>query len=246
MKTGESLDPRTKLVLVLVVSSLAVWSRDIRILSFLFLVSLLACFWVGSDMGGLFKKLKRFLWIFVAMAIIQSIFISGGTPLLSVGRVVLVSDLGLLRGVQIVLRFLIIVSSALVMTSSHAREIIQGLVQWRIPYELAFMVSVAIRFLPLLQEEITDMLTAIQLRGVNLKQIPIPRRLKTYSYLLMPMIASVLMKSRDLSMAMEMRAFRAYPTRTSLRLLTFRNLDYGIMAISGLVLVLTVWLMQIV
>jgi energy-coupling factor transport system permease protein len=244
LKTGESLDPRTKLVLVLVVSSLAVYSRDIRILSFLFFVSLAACFWVGSDMGGLFKKLKRFVWIFVAMAVIQSIFIPGGTPLVALGRVVLVSDLGLLRGIQIVLRFLIIVSSALVMTSSHAREIIQGLVQWRIPYELAFMVSVAIRFLPLLQEEITDMLTAIQLRGVNLKQIPIPRRLKTYSYLLMPMIASVLMKSRDLSMAMEMRAFRAYPARTSLRLLTFANLDYGVMAVSGLVLVLTVWMMQ--
>jgi energy-coupling factor transport system permease protein len=246
LKTAESLDPRTKLVLVLVVSSLAVWSRDIRVLSFLLFISLLACFWVGSDMGGLFKKLKRFVWIFVAMAVIQSIFISGGTPLVALGRVVLISDLGLLRGVQIVLRFLIIVSSALVMTSSHAREIIQGLVQWRIPYEIAFMVSVAIRFLPLLQEEITDMLTAIQLRGVNLKQIPIPRRLKTYSYLLMPMIASVLMKSRDLSMAMEMRAFRAYPTRTSLRVLTFQKRDYGAMAFSGLVLVLTVWMMQLI
>ena len=246
MKTGKSLDPRAKLVMVLVVSSLAVWSRDARILGFLFFLSLLACYWVGSDMGALLKKLKRFVWIFFAMAVIQSIFIAGGTPLIAVGRVVLVSDVGLMRGVQIVLRFLIIVSSALVMTSSHAREIIQGLVQWRIPYELAFMVSVAIRFLPLLQEEITDMLTAIQLRGVNLKQIPVPRRLKTYSYLLMPMIASVLVKSRDLSMAMEMRAFRAYPTRTSLRLLTFRRPDYVAMSISGLVLVFTIWLMQVI
>jgi energy-coupling factor transport system permease protein len=246
LKTAASLDPRTKLVLVMVVSTLAVWSRDIRILSFLLAISLLACAWVGSDMGGLFKKVKRFIWIFVAMAVIQSLFTPGGTPWIAWGRITLISDLGLLRGAQIVLRFLIIVTSALVMTSSHAREIIQGLVQWRIPYELAFMVSVAIRFLPLLQEEITDMLTAIQLRGVNLKHIPIPRRLKTYSYLLMPMIASVLMKSRDLSTAMEMRAFRAYPTRTSLRQLAFGTLDYVVMACSGFVLIVTVWLMQIV
>jgi energy-coupling factor transport system permease protein len=246
LKTEKSLDPRAKLVMVLVVSTLAVWSRDARILGFLLFLSLLACYWVGSDMGALFKKLKRFVWIFVAMAIIQSIFTSGGTPLVALGRLVLVSDVGLMRSIQIVLRFLIIVSSALVMTSSHAREIIQGLVQWRIPYELAFMVSVAIRFLPLLQEEVTDMMTAIQLRGVNLKQIPVPRRLKTYSYLLMPMIASVLMKSRDLSMAMEMRAFRAYPTRTSLRILTFVPLDYIAMAASGMVLIFTIWLMQVI
>ncbi len=246
MKTGSSLDPRAKLVMVLVVSSLAVFTRDVGILAFLFLLSLLASLWVGSDLGGLVKKTRRFFWIFIAMAVIQSVFVSGGTPLLSIGPLVLVTDVGLVRGIQIVLRFLIIVTSALVMTSSHSREIIQGLVQWRIPYELAFMVSVAIRFLPLLQEEMTDMLTAIQLRGVNLKKIPVPRRLKTYSYLLMPMIASVLMKSRDLSMAMEMRAFRAYPRRTSLRILILEPLDYAVMIGSGLVLAITVyWMLNV-
>lgn len=241
MKTALSLDPRSKLVMVLVISSLAVWTRDLLILTFLFVLSAAACLLVGSSMAGLLKKGKYFLWLFGAMVIIQSLFSARGEPLLSVDRYVLVSDAGLVMGGQTIIRFLIIMASARVLLSSHSRTIIQGLVQWKVPYELAFMVSLAIRFLPLLQEEITDMMTAIQLRGVNLKRIPLARRLKTYAYLLMPMIASVLMKSRELSMAMEMRAFRAYPTRTSYRRLTFTTPDYVVMAASGVVLVITAW-----
>ena len=116
---------------------------------------------------------------------------------------------------------LIVIAAAVVMTTANSRDIIQGLIQWKVPYELAFMVTIAIRFLPLLQEEATDTLTALQLRGVNLKKIPILKRLRTYSYLLMPLLTSVLIKARDLSVAMEMRAFRAYPQRTSLRELHF-------------------------
>lgn len=241
MKTGLSLDPRSKLVMVLVISSLAVWTRDLIILAFLFVLSAAACLLVGSSMAGVFKKWKYFLWLFLAMVIIQSLFSAEGEPLLAVDRYVLVSDAGLFMGGHTIIRFLIIMTSALVMLSSHSRAIIQGLVQWKVPYELAFMVSVAIRFLPLLQEEIMDMMTAIQLRGVNLKRIPLLRRLKTYAYLLMPMIASVLIKSRELSMAMELRAFRAYPTRTSYRTLTFAAPDYYVMAASGLVLAGTAW-----
>jgi energy-coupling factor transport system permease protein len=215
------------------------------ILGILLAISGIMCLWVGSDMGSLMKKMKRFFWVFAAMVIVQSLFASGSRALVSIGDIVLISEIGLIKGIQIVLRFLIIVTSALVMTSSHSRAIIQGLVQWKIPYELAFMVSVAIRFLPLLQEEITDMMTAIQLRGVNLRKVPISRRLRTYSYLLMPMIVSVLLKSRDLSMAMEMRAFRAYPTRTSYRQLTFKSLDYGVMAVSVVVTAMLGWLMII-
>jgi len=138
----------------------------------------------------------------------------------------LITDMGLNRGIQTILRFLIIISSAAILTTSNSRDIIQGLIQWRVPFELAFMVSVAIRFLPLLREEVGDMFTAIQLRGVDLKKIPLVKRLRTYSYLLMPMISIVLLKSQDLSVAMEMRTFRAFPRRTSYKILRYNQADY--------------------
>ena len=238
------LDPRTKLFLVLAISSLAVFVKNIYILLFVFVLSCAAVTVTGISMWNLLKKTKRFFMIFVAIVIIQSVFTQGGQALIRVMDVTLLSDLGLTRGTQTILRFLIVISSASIMTTSKYREIIQGLVQIKIPYEIAFMVTVAIRFLPILRDEVRDIMTAIQLRGINLKQIPLMKRFKTYSYLLLPMISSVLVKSQELSVAMEMRAFRAYPKRSSFRILQFRQADYYVMALCAVlslaIVVLTV------
>lgn len=227
-----ALDPRTKLILVLTFSSLAVFIKNVYILFILLVVTLVAVRAIGGDLWSIFRKLQRFITIFVAIIVIQSIFTAHGHVILQIAQIRLLTDIGLLCGVQTILRFFIVIAAAVIMTTANPRDIIQGLIQWKIPYELAFMVTIAIRFLPLLQEEAKDTLTALQLRGVNLKKIPIFKRLKTYSYLLMPLLVSVLMKSRDLSVAMEMRAFRAFPQRTSLRELHFRRADYYVMLLS--------------
>jgi energy-coupling factor transport system permease protein len=232
------LDPRTKLFVVMLISSLAVFVKDIYILLFVFCLTIGAAASLKIDLMGVVKKIKRLLYIFAAIVIIQSIFIKEGAVILQLMNITLITDIGLMRGIQTVLRFLIIISSAVIMTTSNSREIIQGLVQWKLPYELAFMVSVAVRFLPLLQEEVGDMMTAIQLRGIDLKKIPLIKRLKTYSYLLMPMISSVLLKSQELSVAMEMRAFRAFPHRTSYKVLRQKRVDYITMFISSAIFIL--------
>jgi energy-coupling factor transport system permease protein len=230
-----SLDPRTKLFTVLLISSLAVFVKDIYLLLIVLFLSIGTTIILKTNLMGLIKKVKRFLWVFVAIVILQSIFSRDGTVILELMNIKLITDIGLNRGIQTIIRFLIIISSAVIMTTSNSREIIQGLVQWKVPYELAFMVSVAIRFLPLLQEEVNDMMIAIQLRGVDLKKIPLMKRLKTYSYLIMPMVTSVLLKSQELSVAMEMRGFRAYPQRTSYKVLEFKKADYFTMVFSSFI-----------
>lgn len=232
MTATTSLDPRTKLFMVLAISSLAVLLQDAYFLAVIWLYTLAILVLFKCDLSSMFYKMKRFIWVFVFMVFIQSIFTRDGESIVSLFNITLITDMGLRKGIQIVLRFLILISSALIVSTSNSREIIQALVMLKIPYELAFMVSVAIRFLPLLNEELTDITTAIQLRGVNLKDIPPLKRLKTYSYLLMPMISSVIIKSQELSVAMEMRAFRAYPRRTNYKLLVFKTVDYAYILVS--------------
>lgn len=236
------LDPRTKLFIVLSISSLAVFLRETYLMAVVLCLSVGVTKALKADLAAIIKNMRKLLGIFVAIVILQSIFNNEGTAILNIMDISLITDMGLRRGIQTILRFLIIISSAAILTTSNSREIIQGLIQWRVPFELAFMVSVAIRFLPLLREEVSDMFTAIQLRGVNLKRIPLYKRLKTYSYLLMPMISSVLLKSQDLSVAMEMRAFRAFPGRTSFRVLHFTQADYLIMVLSAISFLLMIFI----
>ncbi|MBT9147882.1 MAG: Energy-coupling factor transporter transmembrane protein EcfT [Syntrophomonadaceae bacterium] len=235
MMKPQSIDPRTKLLIVLLISSLAVFIKDLGLLLLTLFLSIAVTLLLKANLMGVLKKIKTFLWVFIAIVVLQSIFTKDGTVILELFNIKFITDIGLTRGIQTILRFLIIIASAVIMTTSNSREIIQGLVQWKIPYELAFMVSVAIRFLPLIQEEVNDMMTAIQLRGVDIKRIPLMKRLKTYSYLLMPMITSVLLKSQELSVAMEMRAFRAFPQRTSYKNLELSKADYGYMLLSAII-----------
>lgn len=233
------LDPRTKLIIVLCITSLAVFITDIYFLIGIFLMTLIVTAILKSNWITLIKKMKRLLWVFAAIIVMQSIFSPEGIPIIEVGKITLLTKGGILKGLQLALRMAIVILSASIMSTSNPREVVQGLVQWKIPYEIAFMVSIAIRFLPLLMEEIKDTVIAIQLRGIELEKIPIGKRVKIYSYVLMPVVAGAMIKSKRLAIAMESKGFGAYTSRTSFKILKMSSLDYIIMAVSGMISIVT-------
>jgi two-component system chemotaxis sensor kinase CheA len=72
-----------------------------------------------------------------------------------------------------------------------------------------------LRFLPVFSEEFRDTMIAIQLRGVDLKRIPIRDKIRIYAKIIMPVAYGAADRAQKLSYAMELRAFRAMPERTS-------------------------------
>ena len=137
-----------------------------------------------------------------------------------------------MKATEFILRLMIIIVSSVILTTSTSREIIQALIQMGLPYEIAFMVSISIRFLPLFKDEMRDMVVALQLRGIDLKKIKLKEKLLTYKYLLLPITANSILRARELATAMEMKAFRAYPKRSSYKILKMNKIDYLIITIS--------------
>ena len=76
------------------------------------------------------------------------------------------------------------------------------------------MVLLAVRFIPVFMDEFRQSLLAIQLRGVDLGQIPLAEKVRVYSYILMPAVAGAIIRARRIATAMEARAFRAKKKRT--------------------------------
>ena len=225
------LDPRTKLVIVFSFSTLAVVVQDVYLLGFVLLVTTATANYFKGDWGFM-KRARKFIVLFVGIALLQSIFAPAGPPLITLGDFTLLTQGGLTKGVRVIVRMLVIIISATIMKGCSAREIIQGLVQWKVPYEIAFMVSLAIRFLPILGQEAKDAYTAIQLRGIEIEELTLRQRLKLYSYLFMPVLAGVVYRARELSTSLKARAFRAYPERTSFIRLKLTRTDYAIMLTS--------------
>ncbi len=221
-----NVDPRTKLVIVLCLSTLAIFVKDILFLSGILLITVIISLIFKINMLQIFEKIKRLLYVLLAIAIVQSVFSTEGQTLIGIGKLSILTTVGLQKGLEFIIRIMIIILSATIITTSNSREIVQGLVQWKLPYEIAFMASIGIRFLPILIEEIKDSLVAIQLRGVEIEKIPFKKRFYVYSYLFTPILVSTIIKAQKLSISIEMRGFRAYETRTSYIILKMSYVDY--------------------
>ena len=222
-------DIRSKLAMVLGFSTIAVFIQHIYVLSFILIISIAAALLFGANILKAIKTTRNLWYLFFVIVILQSIFSRSGQALLAINGFPLITAGGVLKGGEFLMRVSVIVFSATIISTSNSREVVQGLVQLKIPYDIAFMVSVAIRFLPLLRSEIKDTFTAIQLRGLDLKKIPLKRRIRVYLYIFNPVVAGAIRKARGLSIAMEMRAFRAYRKRTSFLKLRLSAADYFIM-----------------
>ncbi len=225
------IDPRTKIVVIVCLSTLAVFLNTPGLLLLLFAFTLVVLSLLRVNFLGITARFKKLIPLLLAMLFIQSVFAPGGEVLLSLGGVPILTAHGINSALCILFRMLTFFASAMIIMTSNSKDYILALVQLKIPYEIAFMVMVAFRFLPVFVEEVKDTLVAIQLRGVDLKKIPWRNKLKFYSHFFTPLLTSVMIKAQQLSITMEARAFRVYRRRTYLRVLKYSRLDYLVMAV---------------
>lgn len=221
-----NIDARTRIILVILISTSAVIIKDIIGLMALLLLTLLYCRFFCMSIGQSAKKLKSLWYVFITLALIQSIFTGGSNALFSIGGVKILTAEGLISGISIIIRMSIIVFSAMIIASGGTLNLIYGLIAMKLPYEIAYMVLLATKFLPIFREEFMDSIIAIQLSGAVLERIPLGQKLSLYSYVLTPSVINALKRARYISISMECRGFRAYPHRTAYSNLKMNKVDY--------------------
>lgn len=106
----------------------------------------------------------------------------------------------------------------------------------RIPYMYSFALISAIRFTPVLAEELQAIMDAQRARGLELDKGGPITRIRRYVPVLIPLIVNVLRRSYELAEAMEVKCFGASEKRTFLRELKMRLVDYAVLAITALCL----------
>ena len=219
-------DPRVVFALALVLSSFAVIIREnLWLMTGLMLISFVCALAVGVDFRRLWRKLKRLFQLLFFVSILRSIFAPSGTVLLEVWGIQLLTVGGIQIGALVLLRLGLFITSGAMFTCYPVRTLIQGMVHIKMPYEIAYMVSIGVRFIPQLADELRDSLTALQLRGVVIEDLRLKKKLSLYTYLILPVIVSSMQNAKELAMSMEMRAFRAQERRTSFYELKLRPCD---------------------
>lgn len=95
-------------------------------------------------------------------------------------------------------------------------SIIVGMVKAKIPYKLAFIFSATLRFFPLLFQEINTIIEAQRLRGLALEKMGIIKRIFVYAKVAVPLILGAMVKSQQLEVVLQSKAFSGDPDRTYL------------------------------
>ncbi len=142
---------------------------------------------------------------------------------------VVLSVEGLLYGLNIIfktLTMMLVVPLTIFTTDINAMLI--GLVQLRVPYKIAFVASSALRFFPLLAAELRAILEAQQLRGLEPDRLSLWRRLSLYARIAVPLILGALVKSQQLEVALQAKAFTGSPERTYLHEAQLHAMDVAI------------------
>ena len=94
------------------------------------------------------------------------------------------------------------------------------------------MIQIGIRFIPVLISELGNILNTIQLRGVDLRKVYKRKVIRVYVGIFTPLLYSIWQKAEQLSILLELRGFRRFPTRTYYREINMGMADYMIIGFS--------------
>lgn len=134
---------------------------------------------------------------------------------------------GLLYGVTFFLRILVmILSSTALISTTPLEDFLQLLQMLRMPYQLAFVVTTAIRFVPTMERKTGHILDAQRARGAELGRGAFFNRIRTYVPIMVPMLVEAVRMSESLAVAMLNRGYGAKGKATQLKELQLAPRDY--------------------
>ena len=92
-------------------------------------------------------------------------------------------------------------------------------------HEIAMMMSIALRFIPILMEETDRIMKAQKARGADFESGNLIDKAKAMVPLLVPLFISAFRRANDLAMAMEARCYRGGEGRTKMKPLHYEQRD---------------------
>ena len=115
-----------------------------------------------------------------------------------------------------------------------------------VSYNVAYTVSIALRYIPDVQRDYKDISFAQQARGIDLSsKEKLSKRIKNSAAILMPLIFSSLERIDKISLAMELRAFGNNKKRTWYNSRKFGKIDYIFIVILLIIVAISIAMVKV-
>ena len=246
------LDPRMKIILTILFVAMIFMCKSFISLALVLAVIILSVAVSKVPLRMFLKSLKPIVPIVLFTAIINIFYITGGKELLSLGFIK-ITEKGVYTAVFMAIRiiFLIVSSSLLTYTTvpTQLTDAIERLLSplkiFHIPvHTLAMMMTLALRFIPTLIEEVERITNAQKARGADFESGSFMDKIKALIPILIPLFISAFRRAYELSFAMSCRCYTGGEGRTRMKQMKLRTSDFisliiFVLGVAGVVLLNT-------
>ncbi len=227
------MDPRTKLfgTMVFIISLFFAGSLAAYGVATVFLIFVIRLSRV--PFGFMVRGLKAILFLLL-ISVSFNLFLTPGTEVFRLGFLKITWE-GLRLAGFMALRLIYLVIGSTVMTlTTTPNQLTDGmerslgfLKRVRVPvHEISMMMSIALRFIPILVEETDKIMKAQMARGADFESGNLIQKAKNMVPLLVPLFISAFRRATDLAMAMEARCYHGGDGRTKMKPLQYERRDY--------------------
>lgn len=243
------MDPRTKLfgTMVYIMSLFMANSIWCYVVATVFLVSAI---WLSKvPFSFMVKGLKAIMFLLL-VSVSFNLFLTDGTPVFQ-WKFIKITEEGIrlagFMGLRLI--YLVIGSSVMTLTTTPnaltdgLEKSLGFLKKIHVPvHEVSMMMSIALRFIPILVEETDKIMKAQTARGADFETGNLIQKAKNMVPLLVPLFISAFRRATDLAMAMEARCYHGGDGRTKMKPLHYARRDFSAYLCYMLYLGIVFWL----
>jgi len=229
------LDPRVKLMgtLLYLVSLFLFSSISGYLITTLFLA--IVIYLSKVPLSYIVKGLRPIIMLLM-ITVIFNLFLTRSGDVLFHAWIFTITEGGLRTAVYMAIRLIyLIIGSSLMTFTTTPNELTDGIEALLYPlnkvhvpvHEIAMVMSIALRFIPILLEETDKIMKAQIARGADLESGNMIQKAKSMIPILVPLFVSAFRRANDLAMAMEARCYRGGEGRTKMKPLRYEKCDYA-------------------
>ena len=232
------VDPRMKLILTFAIIVVIFLCKSFLSLGLIALTALAAVLLSKVPFKMVLKSLKPLVIILIFTAILNIFYTTGGKVYFA-WKFIEITEKGVNTAVFTMIRIIVLVtiSSLLTYTTTPTmltdalERVLSPLKIFKIKvHTLAMMMTLALRFIPTLIEEIDRIMNAQKARGADLESGGIIQRAKALVPIFIPLMVSAFRRAYELAFAMTCRCYTGGEGRTRMKQMKLKGIDYFALA----------------
>ena len=234
------MDARMKIVLSVFMMVSAFLCKNFISLAIAAAIMILVCIISKVTPKTILKGLKPVI-VIVLITTILNLFYGTGEPIVRLGIIKITMN-GIYTSIFMAVRIIILVVYGVMLTYTTTPTSLTDAIESLLKpltlihvdvHSIAMTMTIALRFIPTLLEEVDKIISAQKSRGADMEFGGLLKRAKAVIPIMIPLFVSSFRRANELAYAMECRCYRGGKGRTKMNVMHMHGRDYGALAFTA-------------